>query len=310
MMEKKINSSRFYYEYKGHKLRDIGTFHSTTRSLRPNKPIVYFAGDSSLDNKYWVPSSSGPGGEALPVDVPEIYQATLEPPHPKPDVAFWLNHSLGSRATVLNTAVEASLLRERDQDLLDHDKFIRHNIRQDDILVVSVGGNDIALNPTFATIRSMLQLAWLTPRSWLRSGNAWCLSHFTNMFKAQVQSYISRLVEDHKPRAVIVCMIYYPLEAGAVKQNSWADLPLRAMGYNLFPGQLQTAIAKMYELATKQIQIPGVQVIPCAFFESMDGKTEADYVARVEPSSEGGRKMALQLMEIIDPLITAREDYG
>ena len=307
-MDKKINTARFYSEYKGHTIRDITAFHSTTLALRPGKPAIYLAGDSSLDNKYWVRPSNGPGGEPLLVDVPEIYQATLEQPRPKPDVAFWLNHLLGDRATALNLAVEASLLRERDRGLLDHDKFIRDNIRPEDILIVSVGGNDIALKPTFATVRNMLQLAWLTPRGSLRSGSAWCLSHFTNMFKAQVQSYVSRLVERHKPRAVIVCMIYYPLEASASKQKSWADLPLKVMGYNLFPGKLQTAIMKMYELATKRIQIPGVQVIPCAFFESLNGKDEGDYVARVEPSTEGGRKMALQLTAIIDSLITVREE--
>jgi hypothetical protein len=100
-------------------------------------------------------------------------------------------------------------------------------------------------------------------------------------------------------------MIYYPLEASSSKQTSWADLPLKLMGYNRFPGQLQTAIRKMYELATKQIQIPGVHVVPCSLYESLDGKCEADYVARVEPSAEGGRKMALQLNEIINSIITA-----
>ena len=306
-MIQKINTSRFYHEWKGHTISDVTAFRSTTLSLRPSKPIIYLAGDSSLDNKYWVPSS-GPAGEPLLVDVPEIYRTALDQPHPKPDVSFWLNHLLGNRATALNLAVEASMLRERDADLLDHDKFIRDNIRAEDVLVVSIGANDIAMKPTFATIRHMLQLAWLTPRGSLQRGTAWSLGHFTNMFKNQVQSYVSRLVEKHKPRAVIVCMIYYPLEANASKQESWADVPLKLLGYNRFPRQLQTAIMKMYELATKQIQIPGVNIVPCALFESLDGKMEGDYTARVEPSAEGGRKIALQLERIIDTLITAAEE--
>ncbi|OBT74025.1 hypothetical protein VF21_05985 [Pseudogymnoascus sp. 05NY08] len=304
-MSQKINTSRFYFEFKGHTIPDVDAFRSTTLSLRPDKPIIYLAGDSSLDNKYWVPTSSL-GGVPLPVDVPEIYGAALDRPHPKPDVAFWLNHLLGDRATALNLAVEASTLQERNDDLLDHDKFIRDNIRAEDILIVSVGSNDIAMRPTFSTIRHMLQLAWLTPHSSLQKGTAWGLGHFVRMFKSQVESYVSRLVEKHKPRAIIVCMIYYPLEADASNQESWADVPLKFMGYNRFPRQLQTAIRKMYELATKQIQIPGVHVVPCALFESLDGKCEDDYVARVEPSSEGGRKMALQLMGTINSLITAQ----
>jgi lysophospholipase L1-like esterase len=305
-MSQKISTSRFYFEWKGHVISDVSTFRSITLSLRQRKPIIYLAGDSSFDNKFWVPSS-GPGGEPLPVKVPEIYHATLDQPYPKPDIAFWLNHFLSDRATTLNLAVEESTLRERDTDLLDHDKFIRDNIREEDIIIVSIGANDIALKPTFATVRSMLQLAWLTPRSSLQRGTAWSLSHFTDMFKDQVQAYVYRLVEKHKPRAVIVCMIYYPLEAGASKQKSWADFPLKLLGYNRFPGQLQTAIKQMYELATRKIQIPGVKVVPCPLFEVMDGKNKNDYIARVEPSAEGGRKIALQLKEIIEPLITVAD---
>jgi hypothetical protein len=305
-MSKKINTSRFFFEWKGHVISDVSTLRSITLSLRPSKPIIYLAGDSSFDNKFWVPSS-GPGGEPLSVDVPEIYHAALDRPHPKPDIAFWLNHFLRDRATTLNLAVEESTLRERDNDLLDHDKFIRDNIRDDDILIVSIGANDIALKPTFATVRNMLQLAWLTPRSSLQRGTAWSLNHFTDMFKNQVEYYVSKLVEKHKPRAVVVCMIYYPLEAGASNQKSWADFPLKLLGYNRFPGQLQAAIKQMYEQATKKVQIPGVKVVPCPLFERMDGKNKDDYSARVEPSAEGGRKMALQLKEIIDPLIPVQE---
>ncbi|KAE9364946.1 hypothetical protein N431DRAFT_430549 [Stipitochalara longipes BDJ] len=299
-MRRKINASRFYFEWKGHNISDATAFHATTLSLRPNKPIVYLAGDSSLDNKYWVPSS-GPEDEPLSVPVPEIYHVALDRPDPRPDVAFWLNHFLGDRATTLNLAVEASTLKEREKDLLEHDEFIRDNIRAEDILIVSVGANDIAMRPTFATMCHMLRLAWFAPRFSLEKG--WFLGHFVNMFKDQVEAYISKIVEKQKPRAVIVCMIYFPLEAGLSKEKSWADLQLKALGYNWFPGQLQTAITKMYELATKKVQIPGVKVVPCALHEAMNGKHSEDYTARVEPSAEGGRKMALKLKQIVEKLV-------
>jgi hypothetical protein len=301
-MNDKIKTSRFYFQWSGHPLTDVATFRSHILSKRPGKPIIYFAGDSSLDNKYWVPLS-GQHGEPLPVQIPKIYDDILEQPYPKPDVAFWLNHVLEDRATALNLAVEASMLRERDEDLLDHDKFIQDNIRKQDILIVSVGANDIALNPTFATARHMTKLAWLTPLSSLQQGNAWSLGHFLNMFKDQTQTYISRLVEKQKPRAIIICMIYYPLQANVVEQKSWADVPLKLLGYNRSPERLQTAIKAMYEFATKKIEIEGAEVIPCALFEVLNGKNGDDYVARVEPSSDGGQKMALYLKGILDPLL-------
>jgi lysophospholipase L1-like esterase len=305
-MVEKINTSRFYHEWKGHNILDIAAFHSITLSQRPSKPIIYLLGDSSFDNKYWVPSS-GPAGEPLPVPVPDIYYAALNRPQPKPDIAFWLNHFLGDDATTLNLAVEASTLRDRDAGLLEHDEFVRDNIRAEDILIVSVGANDIALKPTLATARHMLQLAWLTTHSSIQAGTAWSLSHFTEMFKGQVEAYIYRLVEKQKPRAVIVCMIYYPLEAGNSMQTSWADVPLKLLRYNRHPGQLQAVIRQIYELATKKLEIPGVHIVPCALFEALDGKSEGDYTARVEPSAEGGRKVAMKLKGIVESLTVSAE---
>jgi hypothetical protein len=47
------------------------------------------------------------------------------------------------------------------------------------------------------------------------------------------------------------------------------------------------------------IRIPGSQVIPVPLFTRLDGTRSEDYVARVEPSAIGGRKMAEFLLEII-----------
>lgn len=50
----------------------------------------------------------------------------------------------------------------------------------------------------------------------------------------------------------------------------------------------------------RRITIPGTEVIPVPLFEVLDGKHSNDYVARVEPSSQGGRKMAGFLLDIMD----------
>ncbi|KAF2233337.1 hypothetical protein EV356DRAFT_559954 [Viridothelium virens] len=302
----KIDPFRFYLEWKGHPISDVSTFHSTTLSLRPNKPIIYLAGDSSLDNKAWV-RSNGPGGKPLPVSIPNIYDSVLERPHLRPDVAFWLNHFFGERATTLNLAVEESLLRERLGGLLDHDKFIRDHIRAEDFLVVSVGGNDIAYKPTLKTKLHLLRLAWLTSGRSLRQGKAGVLRYFTRLFKDEVEKYISRIVEKQKPRVILVCMIYFPLEASASNQRGWADLPLKLLGYEGSPTQLQTAIIRLYQLATARIDIPGTKVVPCALYDVMNGRRAEDYIARVEPSIEGGRKMALHLRGLLNPFIPTEQ---
>jgi hypothetical protein len=294
----KISSSRFYYEWKGHTIRDLAAFRNITLAERPDKPIVYLAGDSSLDNKYWVDRS----GTSVAGAIPDIYHKTLNNPAPKPDVAFWMNHILGDRATCINTAVEESMLRDRDDTLLPHDEFIRDNIRPSDILIVSVGANDVALRPNNSTIRHMLQLAWLTSRSSLEDHSASSLTYFKQLFGTKIQSYIIRLTEETKPRAVVVCMIYFPLEA-VLGQTSWADTQLKALGYNSYPGQLQAAIRAMYEIATKEIRVQGTRVVPCALHEVLDGKTAGDYTARVEPNEEGGRKMAARFCKLVDRVL-------
>ena len=302
-MSSKIPTRRFFFEWKGHPLDDMATLHEIILAHEPTKPIIYLAGDSSLDNKYWVPSSTGPSSTPLPVAPPEIYNLAFNPPTPKPDVAFWLNHTLGQQAWTLNLSVEESMLRDRDTSLLPHDQFIRDHIRSNDVLIVSVGANDIALRPTLATARNMLKLAWFTPSALLQRPQAvgWGLGYFTSLFKERTEAYLAALVAKQKPRAIIVCMIYYPLEASKVPdgETSWADWPLRALGYNWFPAQLQAAIRAMYARATSRIRVEGTEVIPCPLYEVLDGKVGADYVARVEPSSEGGRKMAVKFGELL-----------
>ena len=83
----------------------------------------------------------------------------------KQDVTFWLNHEAaqlpGSPIGIVNTAIEATSLNDRACcRLLDQDAFIRDNITEEDYLIVSVGGNDVALQPLLCTIANMLALVW------------------------------------------------------------------------------------------------------------------------------------------------------
>ena len=58
-------------------------------------------------------------------------------------------------------------------------------------------------------------------------------------------------------------------------------------------------IKKVFELGTSRIKIPGTEVVPFPLFEVLDGKDTNDYLQRVEPSPQGGRKMAKALMEAV-----------
>jgi len=47
------------------------------------------------------------------------------------------------------------------------------------------------------------------------------------------------------------------------------------------------------------IRIRGSEVIPIPLFHTLDGTRSEDYVARVEPSASGGRKMAEYILDAI-----------
>lgn len=324
-----ISHSEFYSEYHGHKVEHLEKLLPHLRSSSDS--IIWTAGDSSLDNKYWFNNHKPAVG---------AYKSCLRPPTSICDVTYWLNFLAdqrnhdssgnrsmdenkghGRRIAAINTAVEASTLNERSYRLRPQDIFLRDNISREDTLVVSVGGNDVAMMPTPCTIFSMAGLLAL-PMSCIRRGVSCCtlpvndcccgcgpstcsclgsfppcLGYFRHLFGIRVKKYIEKITSKTRPKRILVCMIYFLDEAPT---PSWAGGALGAMGYNRNPAKLQLFIKKIFEEATSQIKIEGTEVIPIPLFNALDGKCSQDYVARVEPSAIGGKKMAEYLMDAID----------
>ena len=287
--------------------------------------IIWTAGDSSLDNKYWFSDTRSA--------VPGAYSKMLRPKRSKCDVTYWLNYELQNRGGssnrnedfigVINTAVEATTLNQRagGMNLTEQDIFLRDHLRSDDVLIVSVGGNDVALCPTPCTIASILGLLCI-PQSFIENGCTFyscplddyccgcsssllscacsfppCMGYVNHLFGKRVEHYIRALTSKTKPKKILVCMIYFPDES---RSPSWAGAALSALNYNSNPDKLQSIIKRVFEEATSQIKVPGVdEIIPVPLFNVLNGKNPDDYVARVEPSSLGGRKMASYLLDAI-----------
>lgn len=299
--EGQVSSRAFYEEYHGHKVEDLEVVLKELKTTSDS--LIWTAGDSSLDNKYWVKDEKPAIGS---------YQNVLRPPTSICDVTYWLNYLSEQRChqqsalqqckskkvAAINTAVEATTLGERKAKLRSQDIFLRDNISRDDVLIVSIGGNDVALAPTPSTIASMAGLIYLPfcPP---------CFGHVRHLFGTRVQEYIELITSKTKPKKILICMIYYPDEA---QDSSWADTPLGALGYNSNPAKLQTIIKRMFEEATSRIRIEGSEVIPVPLFHVLDGKNTEDYVARVEPSALGGKKMAEYLLDVIDNPSLVYED--
>lgn len=314
----KISSTSFYGEYHGHKLRHLDTLYPLLRDS--SDALIWTAGDSSLDNKYWFKDTRQAVG---------VYGSVLDPPSSVCDVTYWLNALSKSdrfhnhdavKYAAINTAVEATTLNERCRRLREQDIFLRDNISEEDVLVVSIGGNDIALAPAPCTIASIAGLLCL-PTSCLEGGRSCgscpvndccsgcgpsvasctcscppCLGYFRHLFGTRTQKYIEALTAKTKPKKILVCMIYYPDENNV---PSWANVALSGLKYNSNPAKIQLLIRKFFEEATSTIQIPGSEVIPIPLFHPLDGTRSEDYVARVEPSATGGRKMAEYMLDAI-----------
>jgi len=171
---------------------------------------------------------------------------------------------------------------------------VQRHIDETDVLVCSCGGNDIALRPTVWTGISMVALL-MCPKWLIQSGWAPGLGHFIRLFRDQTKAFVQRLIAQRKPRLVIVCMLYY-LDKNA--GGSWADFTLQKLGYNTDPDKLQLVMRQIYDRATSQIELDcGTPCEAVALYEALDGNTSDDYVQRVEPSSQGGLKMAKLLVD-------------
>lgn len=286
-----VNTKQFYAEYHGHPVQDLQKIVDKFKS--DNSSIVYLAGDSSLDNKFWFNDA----GKAT-----NGYQHILDKPVMIKDVSYQLNAILndsGRNMKVVNCAVEESTLADRDGvNLLDQDYVIQKNVRKEDTVVISIGGNDIALKPSLSTIGNLLLLCHTNSISTIKKGPqaCWGMNHFINLFKNGIENYIENLTQNNIPKKVVVCMIYYPDETVT---DSWASKTLGYIGYNSDPKKLQEIIRQIYKHAIMKINVPGVNVVPYPMYKVLDGKNTNDYVHRVEPSARGGEKLANALYSFI-----------
>ena len=285
MATHKLDSKKFYSTEHGHNIVDLKFL---KRSLSNNgcERFIYFAGDSSLDNKLWIKE----------YNKCVKYAPMLSPPSAKEDICFWLNKFLlenKSDLTAINTAVEASTLHQRRKKLLKQDEFIQQNIKPNDILIVSVGGNDLAKQ---STVKTKYHMAKLLLSSNIEESDSF--KFLVKLFKDQVQDYINDLTKLHTPKYIIVCSVYFP----ALHGSGWADGMLSLMDYKKNYKKIHKIIRHIYEAATKKIEILFSTVIPIPLFDILDFKESSDYVDRVEPSSKGGRKIAEKFVEKILPL--------
>jgi hypothetical protein len=326
----KLSAGDFYSEYHGHPISQLEALHASLVRLgeardgrRPR--FAFLVGDSSLDNKHWFfgPSASKASqlhDGAFTAAATPGYADVLAPPRMVMDVSYHMNALLAERRDgagglggeavyAINASVEESTIADRlaaDADggvrLLAHDAFVRDALTERDVVVLSLGGNDVALRPSAATIAAMGLLTRVTPTWLLRLGCAPGLGHFFALFHDRIEEIVTKIAAANggrKPAKVLVCMIYYLDETPG---GSWADGVLSKLGYDSDPAKLKLIIQMLFErVAAAGFRVDGVEVVPFALFKVLDGTDSRDYVQRVEPSVQGGRKMARAIVDELFP---------
>ena len=71
------------------------------------------------------------------------------------------------------------------------------------------------------------------------------------------------------------------------------------LGYDNKPEIVQNLIKTIFELATKKVRVEGTEVIPFPMFHVLNGTETNLYAQRVEPSCEGGMKLAQSLLSYL-----------
>lgn len=203
--------------------------------------------------------------------------------------------------TVINCAVEESTIGLRTEGkLLPQDEFVRDNVGENDIIVSSLLGNDIALKPTTATIAAMAWLSKCSSTENVLNGTAWGLGHFKSLAHDRYEEYLKNLTSKVKPKLIVPCMIYHLDENP--KSPSWANKTLELIGYDKDPKHVQAIIHRVFLdcMQNNPYKVPGVtNIFPIELSKALDGKNSKDYDNRVEPSVQGGKKMAAYIFSTI-----------
>ncbi len=279
-----IQSTLFYASYKGHPLADLEVLHRHFRGI--GRRIVWLVGDSSLDNKHWlftddkfVNDLTNPAYTAAAVNG---YQDVLLPPRSVKDVCYAMNTLLdGTEYVCINAAVEEACLADSPNA---HDTFVAQHMGADDVLICSIGCNDIALKPSASTLAALAVGNYLVPRSLVDWAARWApLNPLYDLFYTQTKAYVERFRAAH----VLVCTIYFPCETG----RGWANQLLTRLDTDKMRDAIR-ACHQHYHAALGT-------TTAVALYDALDPTDPDDYKCRVEPSVQGGAKMAALLVKFI-----------
>lgn len=274
-----LDVEKYYSTYYGHTYEDLVLL---LKSFKNNK--IFLAGDSTLDNKSWL---EGPNVTSV-----NEYRELLE--SMRPDISYHINKLCQNQNlpfTSINCAVEEAGITDKN-NLNVQDRFIRDNITSEDILVVSLGGNDLVLKKIMTIIGELFGILFVKSTEDILANFKDYIPNIIELFTIKLQAYITELTSINKPKQVIVCGMYYPCK---VVSESWANNMLNILRYDTEYNKIHTIIDIIYKECICKLN----NVTPLSLSDVLDYTSSDDYVARVEPSETGGKKIAQAIINSI-----------
>ena len=300
--------NKFYNNWSGH----LKIHLDAILTIEEESPKIFLAGDSSLDNKAWIKDDQSK--KIKYKDLFGYYKKILNETNPAvQDVAYCINDKIRKdgelkKYVCINTSVEATTLTTSDGDgkfksrfdennnikLLEQDQIIQENITQQDILVISIGGNDVAFNANKYKNKN--------------DNDNDIIEILISLFE-KIKIYIDALVKKQKPKKVIICMYYF---FDLKNSLTWANNILNNLEYDTNPDRVKKLLISLYHTVIRDMKIDGMNkenVIGLPLYRYMDGTDTNDYDNRVEPSVEGGKKIAKAVFDAIKGNIKGPDPY-
>lgn len=284
---------KFYDPYYGHPLKILNFLKQEFEEKQFN--FIYFLGDSTLDNKHWVRNKPQ---KSLP-----LFEKNLE--YMLPDISFFMNKKLyenNEKYICLNFAVEENHLKNRNNSTNNNliplngwEDYVSSNLTENDILIVSIGGNDLALKLNIPIILNLCLSLFLSDD--LLRKNPYLIYYILDIYKNYLKQFLLDIIKYKKPKMIVLCGVYFPC---IDYQDSWCKNILNIMKYNVpsYRKNIHCVLEMLFEEGLKSLnsenipELEGIEIKYIPLYKVLNCEDKEDYVAGVEPSVQGGEKMA------------------
>ena len=202
-------------------------------------------------------------------------------------------------------ASQADACSSQEVELLPQDKFASGRLGEEDTLIISASGNDFnhdEIHKVFEASLKEFPEDSQHDKEAFENRVRWVAEKLSGIYHEALQAYATKLVEKTKPKNVFICAYsdFYEFQTG------WATDLFKyvvgggdnAKGFSF----IRELWRDLYNNQMQHIKVHGTQVYIVPLFNVLDRNDPMDFAAQVEPSVQGGMKMAIAFSDLIDAI--------